>query len=363
MNGKNIIYGLAIVACTSLLFSCNGDKEKEINQIEGTALIASSTLSLQNTTTDLNNEQGYKAIKKFKELIKTPRTLSILEINQAQLQKFDLKVNGLNALKDRKLDDDCLDLNEYIEFILLASRFTNGNGTYTIDAEGNQTNYVPTPTNAIVVVIPFNNGTATVTFSDITTTMYQGDEYLSGIKCTIKVGDATVCSMSHSGTINTTATNVTMNSTTNITLGNYEFSQADEQTLSITMLGVSTSTKLKKSGVMVYGEKANFSISTSAGSINLTSILTIGGIEFRINMVATADQMNNPNININDVLTVEVYTIGGNKVGHFEFISESDEPAGYFIFNDGTRVKAEVVMPDLFSYMFDFIEGQFNFMD
>lgn len=337
------------MASVGLISSCNGENDSTIDQQAATVLITSTNTAVKNFKTGINNEHGFKVMKSLNDLLTTSKFGTTKAITVLP-QSINTELSIIRAGKLISDNNDCLEAGHYIKFLLLYSAADNF-GTYTFNAQG-QITYNAQPNNAIVYVFPYNNGTATITYTDINTATEGNEHILKGIKCTIKVGDTVAGNISYQ-IPSTTAT-------LSIKLGDYDYNMVSSYAISTSGISISQTTTAKQSGRTIINEITNAKL-TGQTNFDIVSKLSFDGIDIKVNILATMAQLENPTTNLNDIYTIEVYTPLGKKIGHIGFEGNTNNAVGYFYFNDGVRIKADVLMPEIYSFLFEHINDMTDF--
>lgn len=352
MNAKRLLWGLALVACTGLMYSCNDDDDDDngMSIEQADAAISTSSTSLRTTSSELANEDANKIFSTFEGFLVPAKSNRISRVKTIKHSMNFSKLAIDKVAKGTTGNTDYLSYTTYVEKLYLfecadADETTGDliSGTYTLDSNGERLNFSETPTDGIVFRFPYQNDTASIAYSNITTGTDGQDIYLTSINCTVKIGNSPVYTATYTGSL--TTMNLSINIGSSYTLATtYRYSESNG---SATTIYTST---IKKSGTVVYNENVTSTISETA--FDFVGKLTVDNLEFRIKMYATLEQLNDNTIDYDDIVSIELYTASGDKVGKFEF--ENANQTIYFYYNDGTRINPTLTMSDLYTFCFEF---------
>lgn len=350
MNAKKLLFGLALLACACSLFSCNEKNEEKIQGLnieQADAAIQAATNSFNTTSNELAQTEGSNIFSTFQTLIGGGKGL---EFNPAKMA--NLNMNKLFTMGNTKSANS----NYYKYFTYLVNTVyysiaegDNGEilyGTFTLNEAGNITSYNPEPNNAVIFVLPYQNSTAKISYSEIDVEKNGEEMVLKKVVCKAEFNGNTVYNSTF------TANDEDMN--LDLTMGDFNLKLNYDYTETNVDASLVYNFSIKKNGTTVYNEKETMTANSSA--LDIVSKLTFGDLEFRIKIFATGSQYQNYETYIGEIADIELYTTNGDKVGELE----REDHNWWFYYNDDTRISPEILMNDLFQFNLDFIAEQFN---
>lgn len=341
MKAQRLLLSLALVACVGLMYSCKDDDESNDNltQEQTETAINEASLTFSTSCEEISSNEYYDVFETFKGLFSYYKSNGV---RVPQMKKP--AINFSNLPSSIKLEQiNYFSFNTYIELFYVYSYVENENGeilpgTYILNENGELVEYTATPNDAIVIEFPYNNGSASIT-SNIDV---DSEGYLLSADCDVAIDGTTIYTGTYVGTSSSLDIDITMGEYT--FAFNYSYDEGE------TIYSNSTTT-IKKNGTTVYGESSTITYNTD---FDFVGKVIIGGIEFRVSLLATEEQFSNPTLDYDEIATMELYTTSGDKLGHFEF----EGAAVWFYYNDGVRISPEILMPEIYAQCFTFFYSQ-----
>ncbi len=241
-------------------------------------------------------------------------------------------------------------------------------GTWTWNESTSSWNHITTPANKIVLVFPYNTGTATLTFYNYATKTYSYDSetytYISGLsfkaEYTVSSTTTTVYSWEY------TASRGMLNGNLKFVYTLGAFSQTESYSVSTSgstsslKMTISMLFEVKKNGDTIFAESATLVVAEnqSGYTVAINAKVRLLGIvvKWDINWNHDTD-MTNPN----NYMKVSVWTTGGAKIADIILILEGEEYVAYFEYKDGTREKVTEKLGSgensIFNLLGGFIDG------
>jgi len=255
-----------------------------------------------------------------------------------------------------------------IDDIIIDFPFNERTGTWTYGV--GSWNHTTTPSDMVVIILPYKEGTATLTFYDYKTGTYldSGETitYITQLKFKAEIAgqDSPILSWTYTASMGLTSANAKFV----YNIGNFtqtqSFSLTSAYTTSTVKMTFSLLFEIQKNSSVVYSTSANMVVSESdisglkmaiEAKVRVMNIV----IKWEINIDEDTDT-SNPN----NFMLVSVWTTSGAKVADVVLIWEEIEYdyVAYFKYSDGSMEKVESKLNQgLYEDLGDFIDNLMSF--
>jgi hypothetical protein len=220
--------------------------------------------------------------------------------------------------------------------------------------------FEPSSAHSVVLKFPYpienTTNNATLTLYDYQTTLIEDYEEITSLKAKVELSCVTVLSFTYASTYSPTQSfDLTAE------FGGYklsvsiDYSDSSSEIYSLSKLQIS----FKQGNTTLYSLDLNLNISmidSTNTSVKLNATLIMKSLKF----IATADfdtkdfyNETNPNVDLNEYVSIKLYTTSDREIGHFSFARnfETGELTVKFIYVDGTEVDAEELMPQISAFI------------
>ena len=337
--------------------SCEKDEDtKDLSKDESEQQITIAEQDLETKSTEIVATDGYK-IQAYYGQMPSPfwyKTLTAKSEKPSVAQKM-LDVVRSNSLLQNEI--------EFYFYDFIIYNFNDVIGTWTWNPGTQSYDYTNTPTDKVVVKVPYpatsTTNNVTVTYYDFTTTPIDGETVPTGLKVKIEYNGNQVFTLAYTGSY---IDWYKYSYKIDVAFGQFTISEEESYDESDTDFGYVGNFIFKKDGKTFYSENLNYTatlLTNQSVDFLVTGTQVIGNLEFRMRLEGNSADLETGDPN--DFLSLSLYTTGGDKVGDFIFKQENLEWVIYFKFNTGEEVLAETLMPEISELLSDFITNMFYY--
>lgn len=338
MRTKNL---LSILAIAGVLFfvSCKKDDSGPLTKEEATTKLSSTNSDFSTISTEYKNTQGIQVQESLDGLTLPfdglPQKTKLQ--NQESLLKEIKSYASNNQCFKSKVANSYFDFKEYV-------------GTWEYDA-ANPTKWIFTANSTDKVILKFPHKSTT---NNVTLTYYDFKEsplltgtVMTGLKAKMEIAGQTIWSWEYSATYNSI---LDFNIKTTVSVGIFNVSNEYDFAMTTNQWVVNASSIIKKSGSVVYSTTLK-AVYTKQSETSITVVVdakvVVMSIEIRYKLSFNSANMQNvQSLNPNDILTMSIYTTGGDKVADLKFEQNADKQWVLWIyFTNGEKALAETYMP------------------
>lgn len=348
---KRISMMALLMAGMFVFVACDKDETTNLSKEDAQQQIANAEQELQAKGAEIVATDGYIIQKYYATQLPSP-FFSKSNVSKSIVPSNFQKVYELTR-QNLLLDDP--EIEFYFENFLI-SNFNDVTGTWIW--RSNEWLHESIPTDRVIVKFPYpatnETNNVTITYYDFTTSLVNGQTITTGIKVKIEYNGSQVFTLAYSASI----TNILKYSTTlDVTFGPFTIFNEESFDASVSnKVLFNKKITFKKDGKLFYSENANLDVTfleNETGDILITAKQIISNLEFRLKIEGNTSEIETGNLD--DIMSISLYTTGGDKIGDFVIVKQGENWVLYLKFNNGEQVAAEELMPLVAERLYSFI--------
>lgn len=339
MKTKNLLMLFALAGMI-IFASCKKDDDPSpLSKDEATTLLTSTNSDFADVYAEYNASDAGQ-MQAFLDSYSLPISVPMKSPASAKQFKEDVKKAASSSRIKAKGDGG--------PFIYID--WTNSVGTWTWNTSTSSWDHTSTPANKIVIVFPYSDGTATLTYDNYATKTFTYDTetiiYVSSLNFKAEYTASGTTTTVFSWAYTASRTDYDKGSVTfSYTLGDFSQTESYSSTYSTDYttyykMSQSMSFEVKYMGEIVFGQYAAISANESQDgySVSIDARVRVKSIvvKWDIDWTNTTDT-SDPN----NFMKISVWRTDGAKIADVEMIydSELDDYVAWFVYTDGTKEK------------------------
>ncbi len=360
---KNLLLAAVLLGGATAFYSCSKDDNNDpLPKEDADQLIAQADGDFVSTNQVVMDNDGIKVL------------LQLNSMGLPEIPDKAARVNpGLMFKSSKQLDRSSVialqsgispELAKAFQSII-SYGITDYEGVWTWTPNG--WSFEPSSAHSVVLKFPYplenTTNNATLTLYDYQTTLIEDYEEITALKAKVELGSVTVLSLTYASTyFPTQSFDLTAE------FGGYklsvsiDYSDSSSEIYSLSKLQIS----FKQGNTTLYALDLNLNvsmISETNTSVKLNATLIMKSLKFTATADFNTDDLDyetNPNVDLNEYISVKLYTTSDREIGHFSFVRnfETGELTVKFIYADGTEVNAEELMPQISAFIQSLLEEE-----
>lgn len=348
-------------------YSCDDDDNEPLSRNEAEELLTQTDGEVADITGEAMNSDGIKVVMQLSSMGMPEIPDKTVRVAPRLMFKSSEQMDRASAtVLESSISPELAKAFEKV----ISYGISDYEGIWTWTPNG--WSFEPSSSHTVVLKFPYpvedSTNNATLTLYDYQTTIIEDYEEITALKAKIELNGVQVLSLTFSASY-TPAESYDLS----VKFGNFQLTAAVDYTLvgtfdtyeyySLSNLEV----VFKQGNATVFSLDVNLDInmlSEDNSSVKVNATLIIKSLKLKVDAdfeTQDLDFETNPDLDLNQFISIELFTTSGNRIGHFsiEFNPSTGETTVYFIFEDGTQVNAEELMPQLADYIQNLYEEYF----